>query len=270
MWQQFYGLYFCIYGTGMIDSKMAHNKRGAAEDLIVGRNAVKEALKALGDIDKILISRGEKSGSLAEIIAEAKKRGIVVKEASVTKLDFLSANANHQGVIAFAPAHSYSTVEDILNLALSRDEDPFVIIADRLEDPHNLGAIIRTAECAGAHGVIIPRHRSASLSFAVGKASAGALEYLPVAKVTNISNTIEDLKSKGLWVYGADMQGEDYRSSSLTGPIALVLGNEGSGLSRLVRQKCDGFLSIPLKGKISSLNVSVSAAILMYEVLKHR
>lgn len=239
-------------------------------DLIIGRNAVKAALSASKEIDKLLISNGEKSRTLMQIINLAKDQGVVVKEVAKNKLDFISGGANHQGVIALVPAHSYSTVDDIFILAEKRNQPPFIIISDNIEDPHNLGAIIRTAECVGAHGLIIPKRRNASLSFSVSKSSAGALEFLPVAKVTNIARTIDELKQRGVWIFGADMKGTPYRESKLTGPIALVLGNEGSGISRLVKDKCDGIISLPMMGKISSLNVSVSAGVLMYEILEQR
>lgn len=240
------------------------------KDLIIGRNAVKEALNSSKEIDKLMISNGEKNSTLLEIISRAKSNGIVVKEVAKNKLDFISGGANHQGVIAFIPAHSYSTIDDMFKLAEDRNESPFFIIADNIEDPHNLGAMIRTAECVGAHGLIIPKRRNASLSFSVSKSSAGAIEYLPVARVTNIARTITDLQSKGVWVFGADMNGNGYKSCDFSGPIALVFGNEGKGLSRLVKDKCDDIVSLPMKGQISSLNVSVSAGVLMYEALYQR
>lgn len=181
------------------------------------------------------------------------------------KLDFMCGHAHHQGVIMVAAAHEYSTVEDILQKAADKNEKPFIVICDGLEDPHNLGAIIRTADAAGAHGVIIPERRSVSLSGIVGKTSAGALEYVPVARVKNITNTIKDLKEKGLWVYCADMDGTPYRQADLSGAIALVVGGEGAGVSRLVKESCDGVLSIPMKGNVNSLNASVAAAILIFE-----
>ena len=240
-------------------------KREPRTDLIIGRNAVKEALRAGRPADSLLIQRGELSGSIKPIIAECKEKGIIVKEVDSKKLDFMCGHAHHQGVIMVAAAHEYSTVEDILQKAADKNEKPFIVICDGLEDPHNLGAIIRTADAAGAHGVIIPERRSVSLSGIVGKTSAGALEYVPVARVKNITNTIKDLKEKGLWVYCADMDGTPYRQADLSGAIALVVGGEGAGVSRLVKESCDGVLSIPMKGNVNSLNASVAAAILIFE-----
>lgn len=239
-------------------------------DLVIGRNAVKEALKAGRPADSLLIQRGELSGSIKPIIVECKEKGIIVKEVDSKKLDFMCGHAHHQGVIMIAAAHEYSSVEEILKKAQNKGEAPFVIICDSLEDPHNLGAIIRTADAAGAHGVIIPERRSVSLSGIVGKTSAGALEYVPVARVKNITATIKELKEKGLWVYCADMDGTPYRQADLSGAIALVVGGEGAGVSRLVKENCDGVLSIPMKGNVNSLNASVAAAILIFEAAHTR
>ncbi|MBR3595454.1 MAG: 23S rRNA (guanosine(2251)-2'-O)-methyltransferase RlmB [Clostridia bacterium] len=239
-------------------------------DLIIGRNAVKEALKAGRPADSLLIQRGELSGSIRPIIAECKEKGIIVKEVDSKKLDFMCGHAHHQGVIMIAAAHEYSTVENILKKAEEKGEAPFIIICDSLEDPHNLGAIIRTADAAGAHGVIIPERRSVSLSGIVGKTSAGALEYVPVARVKNITSVIKLLKEKGLWVYCADMDGTPYRKADLSGSIALVVGGEGAGVSRLVKENCDGVLSIPMRGNVNSLNASVAAAILIFEAAHTR
>lgn len=239
-------------------------------DLIIGRNAVKEALKAGRPADSLLIQRGELSGSIRPIIAECKEKGIIVKEVDSKKLDFMCGHAHHQGVIMIAAAHEYSTVENILKKAEEKGEAPFIIICDSLEDPHNLGAIIRTADAAGAHGVIIPERRSVSLSGIVGKTSAGALEYVPVARVKNITSVIKLLKEKGLWVYCADMDGTPYRKADLSGAIALVVGGEGAGVSRLVKENCDGVLSIPMRGNVNSLNASVAAAILIFEAAHTR
>lgn len=239
-------------------------------DLIIGRNAVKEALKAGRPADSLLIQRGELSGNIRPIIAECKEKGIIVKEVDSKKLDFMCGHAHHQGVIMIAAAHEYSTVENILRKAEEKNEAPFIILCDGLEDPHNLGAIIRTADAAGAHGVIIPERRSVSLSGIVGKTSAGALEYVPVARVKNITATIKELKEKGIWVYCADMDGTPYRKADLSGPIALVVGGEGSGVSRLVKENCDAVLSIPMKGNVNSLNASVAAAILIFEAANSR
>lgn len=239
-------------------------------DLIIGRNAVSEALRSERAIDTLLVVRGERNGSIGRIIAECKDRGIVVKEVDKKKLDFMCGQGNHQGVAAYAAVHEYAEVEDIFSLAAQRGEEPFIIICDELEDPHNLGAIIRTAECTGAHGVIIPKRRNASLTWAVGKASAGAVEYVPVARVGNLASTIEDLKKRGLWVYCADMDGENWCQTDFSGGVALIVGSEGSGVSRLIKEKSDFVLSLPMRGKITSLNASVAASILMYEVARQR
>ena len=206
-------------------------------DVIAGRNAVSEAIRSGRPIDKILVARGDRSGAVVGILAKAREKQIPVKEADRTKLDFLSGSAPHQGIVALAAAKEYCTVEDILAYAQERGEPPFLVILDELEDPHNLGAIIRTAECTGVHGVIIPKRRSASLSYTVGKASAGAIEYMRVARVTNIANLIDELKERGVWIYGADMNGTDYLQCDMAGACAIVIGNEGKGIARLVREK---------------------------------
>ena len=239
-------------------------------DVIAGRNPVSEAIRSNRPIDKILVARGEKSGAVVGILAKAKDKQIPIKEVDKTKLDYISGNSTHQGIIAFAAVKDYCTVEDIFEYAQSRDEAPFIMVLNELEDPHNLGAIIRTAECAGVHGVIVPKRRSASLSYTVGKASAGAIEYMRVARVTNIAKLIDELKEKGVWVYGADMNGTDYSKCDFSGACAIVIGNEGKGISRLVREKCDVIVSLPMKGKINSLNASVAAGILMYSAMKNR
>ena len=239
-------------------------------DVIAGRNPVSEAIRSGRPIDKILVARGEKTGAVVGILAKARDRQIPVKEVDRTKLDFLSGSAPHQGIVALAAAKEYCTVEEILAYAEERSEPPFLVILDELEDPHNLGAIIRTAECVGVHGVIVPKRRSASLSYTVGKASAGAIEYMRVARVTNIAKTIDELKARGVWVYGADMNGTDYLDCDLSGACAIVIGNEGKGISRLVREKCDVIVSLPMKGHINSLNASVAAGVLMYHALKGR
>ncbi len=246
------------------------NKNEVNADVISGRNPVSEAIRSNRPIDKILVARGEKSGAVIGIIAKARDRQIPIKEVDRTKLDYISGNSAHQGIAAFAAAKDYSTVDEILEYAQSRGEAPFIIVLDELEDPHNLGAIIRTAECAGVHGIIIPKRRSASLSYTVAKASAGAIEYMRVARVTNISGLIDSLKDKGIWVYGADMNGTDYEKCDFSGACAIVIGNEGKGISRLVRDKCDVIVSLPMKGKINSLNASVAAGILMYKAMKNR
>ena len=240
------------------------------ENQLEGRNAVLEVLKSGRDIEKIIIQKGNVEGTVRRIAGMAKERGIVVQEAARQKLDEMSQTKNHQGVIAVVSEHEYAEVDDILRSAAEKGEKPFIIILDNITDPHNLGAVIRTAECAGAHGVIIPKRRSVGLTAVVGKTSAGALEYMPVARVTNIARTIEELKKQGVWVACADMDGEDYYDASLDGAIALVIGSEGEGVSRLVKEKCDFTVSIPMYGKISSLNASVAGALLMYEVVRQR
>ncbi len=240
------------------------------ENQLEGRNAVLEVLKSGRDIEKIIIQKGNVEGTIRRIAGMAKERGIVVQEAARQKLDEMSQTKNHQGVIAIVSEHEYAEVDDILRSAAEKGEKPFIIILDNITDPHNLGAVIRTAECAGAHGVIIPKRRSVGLTAVVGKTSAGALEYMPVARVTNIARTIEELKKQGVWVACADMDGEDYYDASLDGAIALVIGSEGEGVSRLVKEKCDFTVSIPMYGKISSLNASVAGALLMYEVVRQR
>ncbi len=246
------------------------NERENEKDVIFGRNSVAEAIKSGRPLDSVMVARGDRSGSIPKIVADAKKAGIVIKEVDSKKLDFICGHNNHQGIAAMCAVKEYSTVEDIFNTAEERNEKPFIIICDEIEDPHNLGAIIRTAEAAGAHGVIIPKRRSASLSFTVAKTSAGAVEFMHVARVTNLPQTIEELKKRGVWVYCADMDGEPFYKSDLRGAIALVIGSEGNGVGRLVKEKCDVTLSMPMKGKINSLNASVAAGILMYEVSRQR
>lgn len=239
-------------------------------DLIIGRNAVREALKAQRPCDSLLVARGERTGAALPIIAQCRERGIIVKEVDPKKLDFMCGHANHQGMVMLASAHEYATVDDILRRAEEKGESPFIIICDGLEDPHNLGAIIRSADCCGAHGVIIPERRSVSLSGIVGKTSAGALEYVPVARVTNLTGTIKDLQKKGLWVYAADMDGESIYKTDFSGAAAIVIGSEGSGVSRLVKETCDSIVSIPMRGNVNSLNASVAAGIIMFEAAKNR
>lgn len=249
---------------------MERNISEPKSDVIAGRNPVSEAIKSGRTIDKIMIAKGAKAGAIVGILAKAKEKQIPIKEVDVKKLDFLSGGAVHQGIIATAAVKEYASVEDIFQLAQSRGEDPFVIVLDEIEDPHNLGAIIRTAECAGAHGVIIPQRRSATLNYTVGKSSAGAIEYVPVARVTNIVNCIDNLRDKGLWIFGADMDGTNYTDCNFKGPVALVIGNEGKGIGRLVKEHCDAIVSLPIKGKIDSLNASVAAGIIMYQIAQTR
>lgn len=239
-------------------------------ELIIGRNAVSEALRSERAINTLLVLKGERNGSVGRIIAECREKKIVIKEVDKKKLDYLCGQGNHQGIAAYAAAHEYAEVEDILALARERGEDPFIIICDGIEDPHNLGAIIRTAETSGAHGVIIPKRRNASLTWAVGKASAGAVEYVPVARVGNLASTIDELKEKGIWVYSADMDGKSWCETDYSGGVALVVGSEGNGVSRLIKEKSDFVVSLPMRGKITSLNASVAAGILMYEISRQR
>lgn len=239
-------------------------------NIIAGRNPVMEAIRSGREIDRLLIAHGMTGGAFAPIIAKCSQRGILIKEVSPAKLDYLTGGANHQGIAVMIATQKYYEVSDILDLAKERNEAPFIIICDEIEDPHNLGAIIRTAEAAGAHGIIIPKRRSASLNVTVAKSASGALEYMRVARVTNIPNEIDKLKEQGVWVFGADMDGEDYAKTDFTSPCAIVIGNEGKGIGRLVAQKCDAIISLPMLGKINSLNASVAAGILMYAVVKCR
>ena len=240
------------------------------EFTIEGRNAVIEAFRSGKTIDKLYVLDGCKDGPVMTIIREAKKTDTIIRYVDREILDRLSKTGHHQGVVANAAAYDYAEVEDILNAAREKGEPPFVFILDGIEDPHNLGAIIRTANLAGAHGVIIPKRRAVGLTATVAKASAGALNYTPVAKVTNLSATIEELKKEGLWFVCADMGGETMYNLNLTGPIGLVIGNEGEGVSRLVKEKCDYVASIPMKGNIDSLNASVAAGVLAYEIVRQR
>ncbi len=239
-------------------------------DIIFGRNTVAEAVKSGRPLDCILVSKGEKSGSVPKILADAKTAGILIKEVDRKKLDFICGHSNHQGIAARGAVKEYCSVDDIFDCAKSRNEDPFIIICDEIEEPHNLGAIIRTAEATGVHGVIVPKRRSASLSFTVAKTSAGAVEFMNVARVTNLSQTIDDLKARGVWIYCADMDGETFYNADLKGAVALVIGSEGNGVGRLIKEKCDACLSMPMKGRINSLNASVAAGVLMYEISRQR
>ena len=245
--------------------------RNDGEGLIEGRNAVTEALRAGAPIDKIYVARGETDRTLSRITAEAKKAGIVVVDVDRRKLDTMSATHSHQGVIAVAAAQAYASVEDILQRAADKGEKPLIVVCDEISDPHNLGAIIRTAECAGAHGVIIPKRRSAGLTSVVAKTSAGAVSYMPVARVPNISAILKDLQKQGVWVFGTAAEGTTtLYNADLKGAAAIVIGSEGDGMSRLVRENCDFLVSIPMKGQISSLNASAAAAILLYEAVRQR
>lgn len=242
-----------------------------SDGMIEGRNAVTEALRSGIAIDKIYLAKGETDRTLSRIASEARKAGVVVVEADRRKLDAMSLTHSHQGIIAIAAVRAYATVEDILSIASARGEKPLLVVCDEISDPHNLGAIIRTAECAGAHGVIIPKRRSAGLTAVVAKSSAGAVSYLPVARVPNIPSLLKDLKKQGIWVFGAaaegtvPLYGADFKNAA-----AIVIGSEGDGMTRLVRESCDFLVSIPMKGQISSLNASAAAAILLYEAVRQR
>ena len=238
--------------------------------LIEGRNAVLEALRSEKPIDTIFVQDGCQDGPVRTIVREAKKRDVILNFVDKERLNHLSETGRHQGVIAYGAAYEYASVEDMLALAEKKGEDPFLILLDNIEDPHNLGAIIRTANLVGAHGVIIPKRRAAGLTAVVARTSAGALNYTPVAKVTNLKKTMEDLKEKGLWFVCADMDGDVMYDVNLKGPIGLVIGNEGEGVGRLVKETCDFVASVPMKGEIDSLNASVAAGVLAYEILRQR
>ena len=243
----------------------------APENMLEGRNAVTEALSAGRTIDKLFVADGDTDRALGRICAMAKQAGAVVVPTDRRKLDYMSATGAHQGVIAMVAAHDYASIDDILKKAQDAGEPPLIVICDELSDPHNLGAIIRTAECAGAHGIIIPKRRSVGLTAVVGKASAGALEYMPVARVSNITAAIDTLKKAGVWVYGTAAEGDTtLYKADLKSAAAIVIGNEGEGMSRLVSERCDFKVSIPMKGSISSLNASAAAAIMLYEAVRQR
>ena len=247
------------------------DRQQESDGVIEGRNAVLEALRAGTPVDKIYIAKGETDASLGHIASTARGKGIVVVEADRRKLDGMSRTHAHQGVIALAAMREYVTVQSLLDTAEEKGEAPLLVVCDEISDPHNLGAILRTAECAGAHGVIIPKRRSAGLTAIVGKTSAGAVSYMPVARVSNLPATLEELKKKGIWVYGTAAEGAtSLYEADLKGPAAIVIGSEGSGMGRLVREKCDFLVSIPMKGHISSLNASAAAAILLYEAVRRR
>ena len=241
------------------------------EGLLEGRNALQEALRSGRTIDKVWVAAGDTDRNLARLTSEAKEQGAVVIPVDRRKLDNMSITHAHQGVIALAAARPYATLDDIFALAESRGEAPLIVVCDELSDPHNLGAIIRSAECAGAHGVVIPKRRSAGLTPVVAKASAGAIEYMPVARVSNISSALKELQARGVWVYGTAADGtQELFDANFQGPTAIVIGNEGDGMGRLVRQTCDVLVRIPMRGRISSLNASAAAAILLYEAVRQR
>ena len=240
------------------------------EDMVAGRNAVMEALKGSRSVNKLMIANGSTEGSIKEIIALAKEKGVNIQYWDRSKLDSIARGIRHQGVLAQVAPVQYAELEDILQVAQDRNEPPFIVLLDELEDPHNLGAILRTADAAGVHGVLIPKHRSCPLSATVAKTSAGAVEHVPVARVGNLVQTIKKLKQEGLWVAAADMDGKDYYDTDLTGPLLLIIGSEGQGVGRLVKEQCDFVVRIPMVGKINSLNASVAGSILMYEAMKQR
>ena len=238
------------------------------ENLLSGRNPIREALRSGRDIEKLLVARGELSGSAREIVQKAKDRHIPVQVVDRARLD--AVTPHHQGLLAFASAYQYSTLEEMLAIAKTREEAPFLVLLDGITDPHNLGAIIRTAECAGAHGVIVQERRAVGLTPAAIRASAGAVEYLPVARVVNLTQTVAQLQKQGIWVYAAHMDGEDYAAADMSGPLAIVIGAEGEGVSRLVLENCDRRLTLPVRGKVDSLNASVAAGVLLYAALRAR
>ena len=247
---------------------MEKNEQQLSEYILTGRNPIREALKNHHDLEKLLVQSGELSGSAREIVQKAKEQQVMVQIVEKSRLDAIAPN--HQGLIAFASAFQYSTVDQILAYAAEKGEDPFIILLDGITDPHNLGAIIRSAECTGAHGIIIPQHRSAGLSPSAVKASAGAVEYMKVARVNNLSRTMEQLQKKNIWFYAVTMNGTDYRKITFEGGVGLVIGAEEDGISRLVAEKCDYSVSLPMAGKIESLNASVAAGVIMYRVFSCR
>lgn len=249
---------------------MQDKERERNENLIEGRNAVLEAFRAGKTIDKLLVLDGCQDGPVRSIVREAKKQDTLIQFVAKERLSQISETGKHQGVIAYAAAYAYAEVEDMLQAAGAKGEDPFLILLDNIEDPHNLGAIIRTANLAGAHGVIIPKNRAVGLTAAVARTSAGALNYTPVVRVTNLVRTMDELKKRGLWMVCADMGGEKMYDLNLKGPIGLVIGSEGEGVGRLVRENCDMTASIPMKGDIDSLNASVAAGVLAYEIVRQR
>ena len=246
-------------------------KNKSYDDIVEGRNPVMELLEAGKDINKILIQAGEKNGSINKIVAKAKEKRVVMVEVQKSKLDEMSETKNHQGVIAIVPPFEYCDVYDILEYAKAKNEKPFIVILDGIEDPHNLGSIIRTAETAGAHGIIIPKRRAAAVNATVAKTSAGAVEHVKIARVSNINETIKYLKENGVWIYGTDGEAKNmYYNKDFRDSTAIIIGSEGFGMSDLVRKNCDGLVKIPMKGKINSLNASVAAGIVIYEVVKQR
>ena len=253
------------------EPKRREEPRELPDDVLVGRNAVTEALKSGRGINKLWIASGDREGSVAEIAALAKERGIVVQYVERSKIEALAGGHRHQGVLAYVAPVPYAELEDILKAAEAKGEAPFIVLLDELEDPHNLGALLRTADATGVHGILIPKRRSVSLNATVAKTSAGAVEYVPVARIGNIAQTLKKLKEKGFWVAGADMDGEKaYYEADLTGPLVLVVGSEGKGMSRLTKEACDFIVRMPMVGRINSLNASVAGSILMYESMRQR
>lgn len=253
------------------EPKRREEPRELPDDVLVGRNAVTEALKSGRGINKLWIASGDREGSVAEIAALAKERGIVVQYVERAKIEALAGGHRHQGVLAYVAPVPYAEIEDILKAAEAKGEAPFLVLLDELEDPHNLGALLRTADATGVHGILIPKRRSVSLNATVAKTSAGAVEYVPVARIGNIAQTLKKLKEKGFWVAGADMDGEKaYYEADLTGPLVLVVGSEGKGMSRLTKEACDFIVRMPMVGRINSLNASVAGSILMYESMRQR
>lgn len=245
-------------------------RRELDENIVIGRNAVRELLTGGRDVERLYITSGEREGSINQLLGIAAERGIQITECNRAKLDSIAQGQRHQGIIAIAAERNYSTVDEILEYANERGEAPFIVICDGVEDPHNLGAIIRSAECMGVHGVIIPKRRAVGLTATVGKSSAGALEHMRVAKVTNLAATIEELKERGVWIYGADMDGSVHYQTDMKGAAAIVLGSEGFGMSRLVKEKCDFIVSVPLYGQVNSMNVSCAAAVILAECARQR
>jgi len=242
-----------------------------SEEFVAGRNSVAEVLKSGRSINKILVAKGERHGAIREIIGQARSQGLVVQEVETAKLDQITEGVRHQGVVALVAPVAYAQIEDILGKAQENGEQPFIVLLDELEDPHNVGAILRTSDATGVHGVLLPKRRSSPLTATVAKTSAGAVEYVPVARIGNISQTLKKLKKQGLWIVGADMDGDkNYYETDLTGPIVVVVGSEGQGMGRLTKEECDFVVRIPMKGKITSLNASVACSLLLYEVLRQR
>ncbi|WP_425059786.1 Putative TrmH family tRNA/rRNA methyltransferase [Sporomusa carbonis] len=240
-------------------------------EIIVGRNSVMEALKAGRSLNKILVAKGERQGSVRDIIGQARAQGLVVQEVDAAKLDKISAGVRHQGVVALAAPVAYADINDILSVAYEKNEAPFLVLLDELSDPHNVGAILRTADATGVHGVLIPKRRSCPLTQTVAKTSAGAVEHVPVARIGNVAQTLKSLKKRGLWVVGADMDGtQNYYEADLSGPVVIVVGSEGEGMGRLTKEACDFIVRIPMRGHITSLNASVACSLLLYEVLRQR